>query len=1254
MSANGGEIVLQLALEDGKYKVGVLNAGNLMREFERSVKQTAASVKKLEQHQESLGRKFRDLVITMGNLRFVAMDINDVFLRLPMSILRTAGEVERLQQLMTGLSKETERAARQAEGLKAFNFVTGVAKNAPFDISALADSYVKLRTAGIDPTNGSMQALVDSVARFGGTGETLKRASIAIQQMAGKGVISMEELRQQLGEAVPTAMQDMADSIGISLGKLTQIISKGTLTAGPALEKMLARMAVNNMGAAEEMMNTWTGMTARLKTEWELASKYIADAGFADSAKKAISELISFLSGDSFKSFAIGAGLAMANTVEFITTGTKVLIEYGSWITTAAKAWLGYKLVFSLIAPLGRGVEQSFRGITGSIREQIASAAESAAANQRRALAEASASLEIAQARRKELSEKLNADRQELASVRAKNAQILAEDARLHAELAAMRAKEEKFGVNNIGAQQRVLRDLDNLSRANSQLIARERELATSVIATGSALNATNVAVVNGAAHVQQLSNVTRAQSIAAAAATIAQRGFNTVLSALGGWVGVAIMALSSLVMWYQNASRAADKLAEAKRRANEGVADEESLKLIKEELQAATEAYEIAESAAKSKRYQRGVFSRDKTPEEIEEDANRLKAALQRKEDAMRAHQRAMQSIIDRDAGSMVAGLKTETDRAIRDADAATSSLIRAVQKRREEFIKANKDSLNADDLAKRVKVFTDEENAIFLKGLQDKIAIVEKIANNAKARVDKAGIGSAERVAYEKVIEEMTRMADDFRKQMSSKKAAFDMPITFTDGGKGKGAADKLEKMIIDLEGKRDGLEAALEGFEGLEGKADKAGNIIAQLRRDFEGGLLGDNKSPARQARFKHLIDLVEEIDGSKEKLAKLQTQAQDMAKVKAFADQLTRDTDEALEIMNEPLTNEKRGPQERAVDKIFARYSDALAEFARKSGKALETLRKEWKGQAATIDITDEMQKMAKETVEINSSIVQDSRQAARAKMEAENQRHEQYIRNLIEEGRASGKFSEEETTRMNKILEDNMVARARKVEMETKGPIDRMVDNWKNATANMEEASVGWANASVDAFTEFAMTGKFQFRDLANSIIKDLIRISIQRALVGLIVGLGAGAASAGASASAGAGAAAGGPGLKLNGPVPWKFADGGIMTSMGALPLKKYAAGGIANSPQLTLFGEGRTPEAFVPLPDGRTIPVTMKGDAGAGAVNISIVVNKSGSETTTSTGNEAESYRAMADRIKGVVREELSKEIRPGGMLYR
>ncbi len=103
------------------------------------------------------------------------------------------------------------------------------------------------------------------------------------------------------------------------------------------------------------------------------------------------------------------------------------------------------------------------------------------------------------------------------------------------------------------------------------------------------------------------------------------------------------------------------------------------------------------------------------------------------------------------------------------------------------------------------------------------------------------------------------------------------------------------------------------------------------------------------------------------------------------------------------------------------------------------------------------------------------------------------------------------------------------------------------------------------------------------------------------------------------------------------------FADGGVMTGRGPLPLRAYASGGVAASPQLAMYGEGSTPEAFVPLPDGRSIPVTMKG--GAQAVNI-VIHNTIGS--IASQSDVVQGMKAVRAQIIG----ELSRGQRMGGAL--
>jgi len=116
----------------------------------------------------------------------------------------------------------------------------------------------------------------------------------------------------------------------------------------------------------------------------------------------------------------------------------------------------------------------------------------------------------------------------------------------------------------------------------------------------------------------------------------------------------------------------------------------------------------------------------------------------------------------------------------------------------------------------------------------------------------------------------------------------------------------------------------------------------------------------------------------------------------------------------------------------------------------------------------------------------------------------------------------------------------------------------------------------------------------------------------------------AGGSSAGGIGSAGAGMMGGASSAGAASDADMfasAFANGGIMTNEGPLSLRKYANGGIANSPQVAIYGEAG-PEAYVPLPDGRTIPVTINTSGGSSSESASAapaitvnVINQSGTQ---------------------------------------
>jgi hypothetical protein len=192
----------------------------------------------------------------------------------------------------------------------------------------------------------------------------------------------------------------------------------------------------------------------------------------------------------------------------------------------------------------------------------------------------------------------------------------------------------------------------------------------------------------------------------------------------------------------------------------------------------------------------------------------------------------------------------------------------------------------------------------------------------------------------------------------------------------------------------------------------------------------------------------------------------------------------------------------------------------------------------------------------------------------------------------------------------------------------------------------------------DVLVKGLVEGKFELGDFVTYVLEELLRIQMakQMAKLGEQIGGGDGAGGilgglfsgvgklfgGGSSAPASAGSTQAG----YTGA--FGFADGGIMTEYGALALNKYANGGIAKEPQVAIYGEGSMAEAYVPLPDGRSIPVTMNMPAAAqqqanngGGINQEInIINQSGEQVTAESSTSFNGEKYVTDIIlKGVNR---------------
>ena len=108
------------------------------------------------------------------------------------------------------------------------------------------------------------------------------------------------------------------------------------------------------------------------------------------------------------------------------------------------------------------------------------------------------------------------------------------------------------------------------------------------------------------------------------------------------------------------------------------------------------------------------------------------------------------------------------------------------------------------------------------------------------------------------------------------------------------------------------------------------------------------------------------------------------------------------------------------------------------------------------------------------------------------------------------------------TRQLPTVEDLVRANAeyqRSFEYGAKSALKSYIDDATNAAKRAQQVTVNAFRSMEDALTRFVMTGKLDFRSLADSIVADLVRIQIQRAITlplanwlgSVIPGMGGGA-----------------------------------------------------------------------------------------------------------------------------------------------
>lgn len=262
------------------------------------------------------------------------------------------------------------------ESAKAYDNIKSIALAYGVSIESLAKSYAKLSASTKDVLSSSetdrlFESFTATASVLHAEQYTVERMFNAIIQMASKGQVHMEELKQQLGEHLPGALALAAKAMKMDMGTMIEEMKKGNISARELLVPLPGVLMETFGEAAVISSRSLNAAFMNMKTTWFDSMKEVSTSGAGQGLAAILNALKDHVSSssDSFKVFGAVIGEAFFKVAEFIksisaedvkkfaegiVSATESLISFVAMAYEAGKAIVEYKdeiiLVVGLLA----------------------------------------------------------------------------------------------------------------------------------------------------------------------------------------------------------------------------------------------------------------------------------------------------------------------------------------------------------------------------------------------------------------------------------------------------------------------------------------------------------------------------------------------------------------------------------------------------------------------------------------------------------------------------------------------------------------------------------------------------------------------------------------------------------------------------------------------------------------------------------------------------------------------------------------
>jgi phage tail tape-measure protein len=232
------------------------------------------------------------------------------------AVLGAAGNAE---DLKVALETVTGSAA---EADKSFAFIRDFTEDTPFKVDAVAESFIKLQNAGLEPNRKLMTTLGNAAAVSKDKMGALQAVTNLYSRTVAGG-LGVEELDQLNDRGIP-----VYDILMEKLGKTRGEMSKfGKSAENVALVRQALSEGFDERfgGGMERASQTLTGKFGTLQDTMEGLLIKVGEGGLSDAVKNATSSFTDFIKQNEELALALGEKLGQA--VTFVTDGIIMLFE---------------------------------------------------------------------------------------------------------------------------------------------------------------------------------------------------------------------------------------------------------------------------------------------------------------------------------------------------------------------------------------------------------------------------------------------------------------------------------------------------------------------------------------------------------------------------------------------------------------------------------------------------------------------------------------------------------------------------------------------------------------------------------------------------------------------------------------------------------------------------------------------------------------------------------------------------------------